>query len=292
MKQYLGYDVGGTSVKVGVVCEDASIIYHEKLPIPPTYDEFMQQLADCYHRLKKQYPDICGIGISSCGGIDPDSGVVFAKLAPSLEYLIGKPYFKIREMVDVPVALEKDGNCAAYGEKWCGCAQDLENYITLVMGSGFGGSVFIGGKVWKGAHFLAGDFGYTFPMPTKTSYGDMIAPVSVERLYKEETGVFKTIPQLKATMEEDPVAKKYYLQFIDGLANALLTMQYVMDPDCFVLGGGITSWPELLPELKAHIDYLVEWRDGVLTPNVRLCTHRNDANILGAVYHLKLRYGL
>ena len=292
MKQYLGYDVGGTSVKVGVVMEDASIIHHEKLPIPPTYDEFMQQLADCYHRLKKQYPDICGIGISSCGGIDPDSGVVFAKLAPSLEYLIGKPYFKIREMVDVPVALEKDGNCAAYGEKWCGCAQDLENYITLVMGSGFGGSVFIGGKVWKGAHFLAGDFGYTFPMPTKTSYGDMIAPVSVERLYKEETGVFKTIPQLKETMEEDPIAKKYYLQFIDGLANALLTMQYVMDPDCFVLGGGITSWPELLPELKAHIDYLVEWRDGVLTPNVRLCTHRNDANILGAVYHLKLRYGL
>ena len=292
MKQYLGYDVGGTSVKVGVVLEDASIIHHEKLPIPPTYDEFMQQLADCYHRLKKQYPDICGIGISSCGGIDPDSGVVFAKLAPSLEYLIGKPYFKIREMVDVPVALEKDGNCAAYGEKWCGCAQDLENYITLVMGSGFGGSVFINGKVWKGAHFLAGDFGYTFPMPTKVSYGDMIAPVSVERLYKEETGVFKTIPQLKETMEEDPIAKKYYLQFIDGLANALLTMQYVMDPDCFVLGGGITSWPELLPELEAHIKYLVEWRDGVLTPNVRLCTHRNDANILGAVYHLKLRYNL
>jgi predicted NBD/HSP70 family sugar kinase len=82
------------------------------------------------------------------------------------------------------------------------------------------------------------------------------------------------------------------VQFIDGLANALLTMQYVMDPDCFVLGGGITSWSELLPELKAHIDHLVEWRDGVLTPNVRLCTHRNDANILGAVYHLKLRYGL
>ena len=47
---------------------------------------------------------------------------------------------KIREMVDVPVALEKDGNCAAYGEVWCGCAQDLKNFITLVMGSGFGGS--------------------------------------------------------------------------------------------------------------------------------------------------------
>ena len=113
MKQYLGFDVGGTSIKVGVVEENARVVYHEKLPIPPDYDAFMEQLSDCYHRLKKEYPTLCGIGISSCGGINPATGVVFAKLAPSLTYLIGREYYKLREMVDVPVALEKDGNCAA-----------------------------------------------------------------------------------------------------------------------------------------------------------------------------------
>ena len=74
MKQYLGFDVGGTSIKVGVVCEDASIVHHERLPIPPDYDAFMQQLSDCYHRLKGEFPAICGVGISSCGGIDPSTG--------------------------------------------------------------------------------------------------------------------------------------------------------------------------------------------------------------------------
>ncbi len=115
----------------------------------------------------------------------------------------------------------------------------------------------------------------------------------VENLYKEEAGVFKTIPEMKATMDTDPLAKKYYLQFIDGLANVLLTMQYVMDPDAFLLGGGITAWDELIPELDAHIRHLVEWRDaGPLIPYVRTCTHNNDANILGAVYNLKLTFDL
>ena len=53
------------------------------------------------------------MGISSCGGIDPASGVVFAKLAPSLNYLIGRQYYEIRRRTNLPVALEKDGNCAA-----------------------------------------------------------------------------------------------------------------------------------------------------------------------------------
>lgn len=291
MKQYLGFDVGGTAIKVGVVDEQAHLLFHDRLPIPPDYDSFMEQLAACYRRVSAQYP-VCGIGISSCGGINPATGVVFAKLAPSLSYLIGREYYRLRELVDVPVALEKDGNCAALGEIWCGSATDLQNFITLVLGSGFGGSVCVGGKVFTGAHFLAGDMGYAHPTPDGESYGRFIAPVDVERNYQAETGEFKTIPQMKESQDVDAAARRHYLRFIDGLANALLTMQYVMDPEAFLLGGGITAWPELLPELNAHIAALVTLRDGPIVPTVRLCTHRNDANLLGAVYNLKLTFGL
>lgn len=292
MKQYLGYDVGGTSIKVGVVDENANILHHDKLPIPPDFDHFMDALAGYYHSIKQKFPDICGIGISSCGGINPASGVVFAKLAPSLEYLIGREYYTLRSMVDVPVALEKDGNCAALGEIWCGSATDIKNFITLVLGSGLGGAVCVDGKVFTGANFLAGDIGYAFPLPNNTSYGSMIAPACVENLYKQEAGCFKTIPQMKETMYSDLIAHKYYMQFMDGLSNVLLTMQYVMDPEMFLLGGGITAWDELIPELEAHIRHLVAWRDGPLIPKVRACTHMNNANILGAVYNLKVTFGL
>ena len=91
---------------------------------------------------------------------------------------------------------------------------------------------------------------------------------------------------------DDPNVMQILDRWVDEIMLGLSSLTHIFNPACIVLGGGITSWPELLPELKAHIDHLVTWRDGVLTPNVRLCTHRNDANILGAVYHLKLRYGL
>ena len=162
-KLYLGIDVGGTSIKSGVVDEGARILSRERLPIPPDFDAFQDALAGLIARAQAQFPALCGVGISSCGGIDPASGVVFAKLAPSLNYLIGRQYYEIRRRTNLPVALEKDGNCAALGEIWCGAAQDLQNFLTLVLGSGLGGALCIGGKVFSGAHFLAGDIGYAYP---------------------------------------------------------------------------------------------------------------------------------
>ena len=66
MQYYLGFDIGGSSTKVGVVTDDKQVIYHEKQPHPDTFEGMMQMMADVYTRLKKEYP-ICGIGISSCG---------------------------------------------------------------------------------------------------------------------------------------------------------------------------------------------------------------------------------
>ena len=60
----------------------------------------------------------------------------------------------------------------------------------------------------------------------------------------------------------------------------------------FLIGGGITAWPQLLAELQASLARLVAERDGPILPEVRLCVHRNDANLLGAVYNCKETFGL
>ncbi len=291
-KLYLGIDVGGTSIKSGVVDEGARILSRERLPIPPDFDAFQDALAGLIARAQAQFPALCGVGISSCGGIDPASGVVFAKLAPSLNYLIGRQYYEIRRRTNLPVALEKDGNCAALGEIWCGAAQDLQNFLTLVLGSGLGGALCIGGKVFSGAHFLAGDIGYAYPRPAGGSYGQQIAPVEVENRYFARTGERRTIPEMYDRRAQDPAAAACVAEFFDGLANTILTMQYVADPQAFLIGGGITAWPQLLVELQASLARLVAERDGPILPEVRLCVHRNDANLLGAVYNCKETFGL
>ena len=291
-KLYLGIDVGGTSIKAGVVDDGAQILSRYRLPIPPSFPAFLDALEGLIAQARAEYPALCGVGISSCGGIDPSSGVVFAKLAPSLHYLIGRDYYELRRRTDLPVALEKDGNCAALGEIWCGAAQDLQNFLTLVLGSGLGGALCIGGKVWNGAHFLAGDIGYAYPAPAGGSYGQQIAPVEVEKRYLARTGETRTIPEMYDRRQSDPTAALCVSEFFDGLANTILTMQYVADPQAFLLGGGITAWPRLLPELQASLSRLVAERDGPILPEVRLCVHRNDANLLGAVYNCKETFGL
>lgn len=291
-KNYLAYDVGGSGIKVGILDESGKVIKHDRLPIAVDFAGFIDKLAGYYAKVKQTHP-ICGIGISSCGGIDPNTGIVFAKLAPTLHYLIGENYYTLRERVDVPVALEKDGNCAALGEMWTGAARELKNFVTLVLGSGLGGAVTINGEIYPGANFLAGDVGYGFQGCDTPSYSALFAPVAVEKACKEEVGTKLTIPQMKAQYDDNPVARKYYDQFMNGLANLLLTMQYILDPDVFLLGGGISEWELLIPELVRHIARLVAERDcGPLIPHLRACINKNDANLIGAVYNLKKRFDL
>ncbi len=293
MKQYLGFDVGGTSIKVGVVEENARVVYHEKLPIPPDYDAFHGAALRLLSPAEEGISDPLRHRRQLLRRHQPGNGrgVCQARAKPDLPHRPG-----------ILQAAGNGGRARGAGKRtetvrrWARSGAAARPICRTSSHScwvrGFGGAVCVGGKVFTGAHFLAGDMGYAYPLPEDTSYGQYIAPVEVEKRYRELTGGFKTIPEMKQTQDDDPAARDCYLRFIDGLANALLTMQYVMDPEMFLLGGGITSWPELIPELEAHIAALVQRRDGPLVPHVRACTHQNDANLLGAVYNLKQTFGL
>ena len=163
MKRYLGIDVGGSSIKTGIVDEKGELLARGRIEIPESFPAFERTILAAIDEAKAQH-QISGVGISSCGGINPYTGEVFAKIAPSLLYLIGENYYALREKTDLPLYVEKDGNCALLGEMWTGSAQDLKNFITLVLGSGLGGAVAIGGRIHEGANFLAGDVGYAFPL--------------------------------------------------------------------------------------------------------------------------------
>ena len=114
---YLGIDVGGSRIKTGVVNDAGEIVWRSTMEIPETFAAFRQAIIDLYNEQKDAY-DIRGVGISSCGGINPYTGDVTPCIAPKLQYLIGENYYELRKDIPVPIAVEKDGNCAALGEKW------------------------------------------------------------------------------------------------------------------------------------------------------------------------------
>lgn len=286
---YLGIDVGGSSIKTGVVSSEGELVQEGKIAIPADFPAFRHALVSLYRKAAEQY-DIAGVGISSCGGIDPYTGAVTPCIAPALQYLIGENYYTLREDIPVPVALEKDGNCAALGEMWTGSATDLHSYCALVLGSGLGGGVVYRGHVYEGAHFLAGDVGYGFPShDAKDGFSGLCAPVQVENRYTALTGQRKNLAQMYADRHTDPAAKQCYEGFFANLANTIITMQYILDPQAFLIGGGVTAWDELIPLLQSAIQSQVSCRDLPVCPKVRRCRHRNSANLLGAVYNLKMK---
>lgn len=286
---YLGIDVGGSRIKTGVVNDAGEIVWRSAMEIPETFAAFRQAIIDLYNEQKDAY-DIRGVGISSCGGINPYTGDVTPCIAPKLQYLIGENYYELRKDIPVPIAVEKDGNCAALGEKWTGSGVDLHSYCALVLGTGLGGGVIYKDQVYEGAHFLAGDVGYTFPSyDAEKGFSGLCAPVQVEDHYTELTGVRKNIAQMYDTRHEDPIAAQCCNSFFNHLANTIITMQYILDPQAFLLGGGITAWEELIPLLQETIHQQVAAHGLPATPVVRRCSHMNGANLIGAVYNLKMK---
>lgn len=286
---YLGIDVGGSRIKTGVVNDAGELVWSSAMAIPDTFAVFRQTIIDLYNEKKDEY-DLRGVGISSCGGINPYTGDVTPCIAPKLQYLIGENYYELKKDIPVPIAVEKDGNCAALGEKWTGSGQELHSYCALVLGTGLGGGVIYKDQVYEGAHFLAGDVGYGFPsFDAESGFSGLCAPVQVEQRYFDLTGQHRNIAQMYAARSEDPIAAQCCKSFFNHLANTIITMQYILDPQAFLLGGGITAWEELIPLLQQTINSQVAFRGLPATPVVMRCRHMNGANLIGAVYNLRMK---
>ncbi len=293
MKHYLGIDIGGTSIKVGVVDENGALQSRRKLPLPADWEAMGDTIEALFHEASAETP-IAGVGFATPGTADSVTGIISGIPAPTVSYIFGRCFFDFSARLGVPVSLEQDANCAALGEYWVGNAQGCRTAMTLVLGSGLGGCILLDGRVHHGAHTQGGDTGYAYRTadPGDHSFSYHIAPVSVEQQYRERTGRFLTIPQMYENRDSDPDARAVYDRFLDTLANTITILQYTVDPDFFLLGGGVSEWELLIPEVERRLAELQAAQGGPLLPRVTRCRHRNSANIIGAVYHLRQQHGI
>lgn len=156
---YVGFDIGGTTVKYGVLDEVGNIL--EKSAIPTNYQlaDFLVELDTIVKDAQKRYEKIEGIGISAPGIIQEDGYMLTAGAI--------RPFYganikiELERLTGLPVSIENDANAAAIAEHWIGNAQGLENYLCIVLGTGIGGGIVLNGEVFRGAHGMAGEFGWS-----------------------------------------------------------------------------------------------------------------------------------
>ena len=162
---YLGIDVGGTNIAVGVVNENKEIIAKasNKSPVPCTMDEFCDTMAltakQAMEKAGITLEDIPWVGIGCPGTVNRGTGII--EFTNNLHFSNWPLVEMMKErMGGKDVIIENDDNAAAYGEYKAGALKGAQNAVAITLGTGIGSGIIIDGKIYAGNNYAAGEMGH------------------------------------------------------------------------------------------------------------------------------------
>lgn len=279
-------DIGGTSLKFGCYDEASGISHQTSVKTPQTLSLFYQILQTQVAELQRK-ATITGVAISSPGSVDQTAGII--RGASAVPYIHHFPIVaELTKRFQLPVTIENDANCAALAEVKAGAATDVRNVIFLVLGTGVGGAIVLDGRIHRGRHLLGGEFGYILygNVDTVSHLGTIVN--AVDR-YNQANGTDldgEALYDLAKTGQ--PLAQKAVRDMLKVLATTIFNLQYSLDPDCFVIGGGISQNPALLADLNQALDgVMVKVDIAPIRPVVRIAKFRAEANLYGAAVNFQ-----
>lgn len=298
-KTSIGIDFGGTSVKLGVCRGDELLVTDEPIPTTQFHGPaaLIGEMAARVAKLQKSYPAICAIGVGVPGLVDFDHGFVHELTnVPGWKHVPLKTI--LSEKTGLPVLVENDANAMTYAEFRHGAARGLKNVIGLTMGTGIGGGLVLDGKMFRGSGFVAGEIGQmSIDYNGKAGhYGNLgalekytgnqqIAEHAVLRY--SEAGIEKDIADCTpkkiadAAQAGDDIARQIWGEVADWLGTAISSIAWLLNPDAFVIGGGVAQAGDLIfTPLKNKVQSMlstVVWERLQILP----ARFSNEAGIIG-----------
>jgi glucokinase len=281
-RRRLGIDVGGTKCLAVVLGDDGSIIHEQRAPTPRGPDAIIDTLAT----LAQDVGGFDSIGIGVPGLVTRD-GVLRA--APNLvdinDFQVGR---MLSERLDCHVHVDNDGTCAAAAEWKTGAAMGLTDFVMVTLGTGIGGGVIAGGQLIRGANGFTGEIGHIVVHPEgppcpcgRRGCWERYASGSGLGRLAREAAIGKRLRRIVelaggdaeqvrgedvqlAAREGDPEALAVIDNFGRWVALGLVNLTNVLDPQAFVLGGGLAASADL------YIGPIQDWFTELLyAPNLR-----------------------
>ncbi|MBO4608455.1 MAG: ROK family glucokinase [Lachnospiraceae bacterium] len=306
MKYVFGADIGGTTVKLGLFDDQINLIDKWEIPTDKT-DKGKNIVGDvCDSILAKMQEkgidkaDCIGVGVGAPGAVDED-GVMTGGAVN-----LGWDVFNLRTAMEeklggIKVIAGNDANVAAYGEMMKGGGQGHKNVVAVTLGTGVGGGVIIGGKLITGSTGAAGEIGHIRVADgeeEKCNCGHTgcleqyasatgIARLARRRLAKDDkASSLRSAENLdaKAVFDAvkagDEVAIEIAKEFGSYLGKGLASVADVVNPEIFVIGGGVSKAGEILLSFVApeFVKYVFPPCKGA---QFALATLGNDAGIYG-----------
>lgn len=302
----IGVDIGGTATKLGIFTEKGELIYKWSIDtiIAKTGEKIISNAADSILSVLREKgmekEKIFAIGMGVPCPVTKD-GII--ESAANLGWSSRKNVSKeMSELTKIKTFAGNDANLAALGEAWKGAAKTRKNVVMVTLGTGVGGGIICNGQVLFGAHGMAGEIGHLHSvdredLPCGCGAVGCLEQVSsatgIVKLAKETVNQSSKPSMLRkeeltakeifdAYKEKDELAAVVVDLFAKYLARALVNISMVVDPEIFVIGGGVSAAGEEL--LKPIVSYYRELMSFSLCDKNEfvLAALGNDAGIYGA----------
>lgn len=309
MEKYcFGVDVGGTTVKLGLFDPEGLVL--EKWEIPTRTDDNGSNIlpdiaAAVLGKLSERgipAESVLGVGIGVPGPVE-DNGVVHK--AVNLGWGVMNINDVLGGLLGMPVKAGNDANVAALGEMWCGGGKGCKDMVLATLGTGVGGGVIVNGRIVTGAAGAGGEIGHIHiadDEPDECGCGNhgcleqYASATGVVRLAKRKLAASPEDSVLRAALRDGHLSAKTVFDAVkDGdklaceiadefgmyLGKGLACIAAVVNPEVFVLGGGVSKAGNILCEYveKYYQKYAFH---GCRDAQFKLATLGNDAGIYGA----------
>jgi len=304
MRYCYGVDIGGTGIKIGLFDAAGELIRKWEIPTRKTGNgkDILRDVADFIEGKNNEegikHDDVIGIGMALPGPVRDDGYILEI---PN----IGLGSFNIEEemagMTGYKVRAGNDANVAALGEQWRGNGKDYKNMVLVTLGTGVGGGVIHNGKILAGSNGAGGEIGHLPVNPRETDICGCGKRGCLEQ-YASATGIvrlarkaLKDNPKGTRLSEADEITAKLVfdlakqgdllaLKIVDeacrNLGYALAMVAQVVDPEAFIIGGGVSKAGEILiNHVKKH--YAPNVMNSLKDKVFALATLGNDAGIYG-----------
>ena len=309
---YLGIDVGGTNIAVGVVNENKEIVAKtsNKSPVPCTMDEFCDAMALTARQAMEKagitLDDIPWVGIGCPGTVNRGTGII--EFTNNLHFS-NWPLVKMMEerMGGKKVIIENDANAAAYGEYKAGALKGAQNAVAITLGTGIGSGIIIDGNIYAGNNYAAGEMGHMVIVYDgrqcncgrkgcweRYASATGLIITTKEYMEKDKDSVMWELcdgdinkasgrTAFDAMRKGDASGKAVVDEFINYLGCGLVNVINTFQPDILCIGGGICNEGEtLLAPVRAYIDKEQYAMNAKLKTKVCRAELGNDAGIIGA----------
>lgn len=305
---YVGIDLGGTNIAVGLVNYEGKIISKESTPtlLPRDYKEIVRDMAKLINKLLKKnnipVSELKGIGIGCPGTIDAKKGEV--AYANNLNMHHTPVASELKKYFDLPINMLNDADAAAFGEYVIN-GDGVNSFVFITLGTGVGGGVVLNKKVYNGFNGAGGELGHTTLV-----YGGIPCNCGNVGCWEAYASVTALISQTKQAMEKNPdslmhqfaqkegkvsgrtafdaaksgddSAQAVVNQYFEYVAAGLVSIINIFQPEKVVIGGGISKEGDYLLNPVKEYCYAHDYNKYLEKTQISIATLFNDAGIIGA----------